>query len=209
MPLFGRREENITLKLAETRKNLMNLESEFTAQIRLARNAVMSAKGKSARVSAEDRLRNAYVSLRMVHIAQERLYDVSTTLQLTGAMQDLRKSVAVLNSIDKKSDKSVLLLNRHMKKILERKAASEGGNKQYYDESIEDLLIGENTMTGLLNPEIPLKAVLQQDEETLENVDNFMEFATDEKNGYKGPVTTNMKSSDISDLLDAWSCNRG
>lgn len=191
--------EDVELKMIETRKKLMELEAKLKVIIRKERNVAANAGTRSAKAAAEERLRNAYVSLRMVHIAQERLYDVNSTYELTGAMKDLNKSLAVLNRLDKKGNRisPTLFLNFRSKAILARKGqAEEGGMKQYYDESIEKVLVGEDTMHKLIATGMPIDRILDEDQETLENVDDFMGYATSANNGFD--------DIDVSGNFDEW-----
>lgn len=183
MGLFNKVKQAITpkdvnLQIAEARQKLNELEARFTVLIRKERNVVGNVTSKAAKVAAVERLRNAYASLRLVHIAQERLYDVSSTNELNGAVKDLNKAMGLLNKLDRKSEAvAPLFLNFRTRKMLNRREmAEEGGMKQYYDGALEELLVGEGVMNKLVNTKIPLQALLKEDEETQENLDEFMEF---------------------------------
>lgn len=177
MGLFNR-EKDINLQIAETTQKLNRLESKFTVLIRKERNAVGNLKTKAAKMAAAERLRTAYTSLRLVHIAQERLYAASSANELNCAVDDLNKSLGILNKIDKKSEGAVpLFLNFRARRLLNRNAATEeGGMKQYYNSSLEEVLVGEKIMEKLVSTNIPLQVLLKEDEETQENLDEFMEF---------------------------------
>ena len=193
-----------TLQMAETKKKLMGLESRFESIIMRERNVVNSVKTKAARKDAEERLRNAYISLRLVHIAQERLYDAMSTYDLKNAIGDLGKSMAVINKIGKKNGQTApgLLLNLRSKGLLKAQTgAEEGGLKNYYDVSVEELLVGEESMKKLIDTTLPLEYVLEKDEETLECVDEFMGFAVSADNDF-GDI-------EISDELDELMNNLG
>lgn len=185
------------LQMAEVKRTLMSLEQRLEITIRKERNVVNTVKTKAARKDAEERLRNAYISLRLVHIAQERLYDAMSTYELRDALKDLGKSMAVINRIGKKNAKTSpeLLLNLRSKGLLKAKeGAEEGGLKAYYDVSVDEILVGESAMEKLTNSTMPLDYILEEDEETLDKVDEFMGFATSNTNEF-GNI-------EISDELD-------
>ena len=192
------------IQMAEIQKKLMGLESKFENIILRERNAVKLEKRKAARKDCEENLRNAYISLRLVHIAQDRLYDAMGSYELKNAIQDLGKSMAVINRIGKKNARTSpeLFLNLISKGILKAQSGAEdGGLKNYYDVSVEQSLVEDDTMHKLMNTDIPLEYVVEDDEATLDKVDEFMGFAVSKDNG--------LGDIEISDDLDALISNLG
>lgn len=177
MGLFNK-SKDINLQIAETTQKLSTLETKFTVLIRKERNTVNNMKSKASKMAAADRLRTAYTSLRLVHIAQERLYATTSSYELNSAVGELNKALGILNRIDKKSDAMVpLFLNFRARKLVNKQTtAEEGGMKQYYNSTLEEVLVGENVINKLVSTNIPLQVLLKEDEETQDNLDEFMEF---------------------------------
>jgi len=198
---FGK-EKDINLEIAKLTKQLNQLEAQFTVHIRKERNFVKSCRSASAKKAGEERLRNAYVSLRLVHIAQERLYDISSTNELHNSINDLSKAMGSLNRLDGKDHKKIpeMFLNWRTNKMLKNHEMTEdGGTKQYFDESIEELLIGNEAMDKLVNSDKPLAIILKDDEETLDNLDEYNDFMNDDAS--KSLYTTD--TDDLDDLINS------
>lgn len=191
--------KDINLQIAETTQKLMKLESKFTVIIRKERNVVKTAKSRAAKTAAEERLRNAYVSLRLVHTAQERLYDISSTYELTESIKDLSAAMGIINRINNKADVkglSALFLKFRTNKLLNNTGAAEdGGMKQYFESSIEEILMGDTAMDKLVHTDFPLQAILKEDEETQDNLDDFNDFL-------QSP-DFDLKNLDVADDLDS------
>ncbi len=178
--------KDITLQLAETKKKLMALEGKFETMMLKERNVINTAKTSSARKSAEERMRNAYISLRLVHIAQERLYDAQSTYDLKNAIHELSKSMAVINRIGKKNGRTSpeLFLNFRARGMLDSvKGAEEGGMKAYYDMSVDEVLVSDDVMRKLTDVNIPLDYVVEKEESTLEQMEKFVGLVSDDENG--------------------------
>lgn len=191
--------KDINLQIAETTQKLMKLESKFTVIIRKERNVVKTAKSRAAKTAAEERLRNAYVSLRLVHTAQERLYDISSTYELTESIKDLSAAMGIINRINNKADVKglpALFLKFRTNKLLNNTGAAEdGGMKQYFESSIEEILMGDTAMDKLVHTDFPLQAILKEDEETQDNLDDFNDFL-------QSP-DFDLKNLDVADDLDS------
>ncbi len=197
--------KDVTLQLAQTKKKLMALEEKFEVIMLKERNVINTAKTKSARKSAEERMRNAYISLRLVHIAQERLYDAQSTYDLKNAITELGKSMAVINRIGKKNGRTspALFLNLRARGMLDGvKNAEEGGMKAYYDTSVDEILVSDDVMSKLTDMNIPLDYVVEKEEATMEQMEKFVDMLNDE-DGLDGlDLDFDIKDLDLEDGLD-------
>ncbi len=178
--------KDVTLQLAETKKKLMGLEEKFEFMMLKERNVINTAKTSSARKSAEERMRNAYISLRLVHIAQERLYDAQSTYDLKNAIHELSRSMAVINRIGRKNGRTSpeLFLNLRSRGMLDSvKGAEGGGMKAYYDMSVDEVLVSDDVMRKLTDMNVPLDYVVEKEESTMEQMEKFVGLVVDEENG--------------------------
>lgn len=198
--------KDVTLQLAQTKKKLMGLEEKFEYMMLKERNVLNTAKTSSARKSAEERMRNAYISLRLVHIAQERLYDAQSTYDLKNAIHELGKSMAVINRIGRKNGRTSpeLFLNFRARGMLDSvKGAEDGGMKAYYDMSVDEVLVSDDVMRKLADVNIPIEYIVEKEETTMEQMEKFVGMVNDDENGLDSlNLDIDMKDLDLEDGLD-------
>lgn len=198
--------KDINLQLAQAKKKLTALEEKFEIMMLKERNSFHTAKTKSARKSAEERMRNAYISLRLVHIAQERLYDAQSTYDLKNAITELGKSMAVINRIGKKNGRTspALFLNLRARGMLDGvKSAEEGGMKTYYDTSVEEVLVNEEVMRKLTDMNTPLDYVVEKEEATMEQMEKLVDMINDGEGLDELGLDLDLEDLDLEDGLDA------
>lgn len=191
--------KDINLQIVEATAKLSKLEDEFRSLVKKERNSVWNAGSRMAKRDAEDRLRNAYIMLRLVKVSQDRIYHAASALQVKNSVKELSACLSVINRVDKKGSGKVgdLFLQKRAKKMLHMaQKAEEGGNEYSYlnDETLESVLLAEGVMDQLVNTEIPLTRILQDDIHTDDNLGDFNDFCCDHMSHFKG--------EDLTDDLD-------
>lgn len=191
--------KDINLQIVEATAKLSKLEDEFRILVKKERNSVANAASRMAKKDAEDRLRNAYIMLRLVNVSQDRFYHAASALQLRNAVKELSACLAVINKVDKKANGKIgnMFLQHRAKKMMDAaKSSEEGGLEKsiFTDEALESALLAEGVMDQLVNTSIPLERILHEDMGTQDNLDEFNTFCSDQFSGFS--------ENDLTDDLD-------
>lgn len=195
----------MNVQIATVNAKLMQLETKFKAQIRMEVNALKnSSRKRKENPAAYSRLKNAYYCLQLTYVAMERMEDISSTYHLTKSINDLSSAMKAVNKLDGKSDSvNELFLRFRTKKLLNSaQESTESGMRQYFSAPIDDL-VDDSVVQDLLEGR-PLAEVLNDDVETIDNIDEFFGFCDEfsKELGVDGIVATDNYEQSMKNLDD-------
>ena len=171
------KEKNFELQKNKVGVKLMQLDSDFKAQIKMEVNAVNTSKSrKKENAAALSRLKNAYYCLQLTYVAMDRLDEISSTHELTKSISDLSSAMKMINKMEGKADNvNSFLLRLRTKKMLGNAAASaEGGMREHFSEPIDEL-VDDSVVQDLLSGK-SLNDILYDDVDTINNIDEMFDF---------------------------------